>query len=397
MPRTLAPLLLALLLPSTLLAGDDPKTSRTIALPREGLSVTVPAGWTFDQYGEVDLVLEREKAVLWIGRPIPVQDLYANLGKESPADSPPPKPEVWSVKGARRAESNWVESAGGARFYGNVATGGGSWLAVAASNPEGDRELRAQLEAILASLDVTAFEHPERHVDWKDGWTIDLPSGWVRAPREGDAVRFTPEKEPTTILAVRKAERAIVTLENGGDDARRAKDSFRMGTDPGGRAAAPVAEATDRFDGDAGPKVVFALPEGWTKRPPASRMRVAEYALPGEAECVVFWFGGGDGGGFAANLERWKGQFQSKEEPKVTEESAAPGIAAKVVDIAGTYVAETSPGSGVRVNKPGFRMLAAVLTTPDGPLYAKLLGPEAAVAKAEPAFRAWLRSFRPKS
>ena len=36
-----------------------------------------------------------------------------------------------------------------------------------------------------------------------------------------------------------------------------------------------------------------------------------------------------------------------------------------VVDLAGTYVAETSPGSGEQLNHPDWRMLVAVIETPE--------------------------------
>lgn len=38
-------------------------------------------------------------------------------------------------------------------------------------------------------------------------------------------------------------------------------------------------------------------------------------------------------------------------------------------------VAETAPGSGVRVNKPGYRMVAAIIKSEEGPHYAKLIRP----------------------
>ena len=51
------------------------------------------------------------------------------------------------------------------------------------------------------------------------------------------------------------------------------------------------------------------------------------------------------------------------------------------MDVSGTYVAEVTPGSAERFNKPGFRQLAAVVETPDGPHFVKVVGPAATVAK----------------
>jgi hypothetical protein len=54
--------------------------------------------------------------------------------------------------------------------------------------------------------------------------------------------------------------------------------------------------------------------------------------------------------------------------------------------LTGTYVAETAPGSGVRVNKPGFALRAAILESDHGLYYVKLTGPAATVQQHAPAF-----------
>src|SRR6266545_4943782 len=59
----------------------------------------------------------------------------------------------------------------------------------------------------------------------------------------------------------------------------------------------------------------WTAPAGW-KAEAARPMRAATYAVPAAAgdkdngECVVYFFGAGQGGGVDANLERWKGQFK---------------------------------------------------------------------------------------
>jgi hypothetical protein len=66
-----------------------------------------------------------------------------------------------------------------------------------------------------------------------------------------------------------------------------------------------------------------------------------------------------------------------------------------VVDLAGTYVAEVTPGSSDRFNKPGFRLRAAVVETPDGPYYVKVVGPQATVTKWDASLQSFLKSMRP--
>src|ERR1017187_2197942 len=58
----------------------------------------------------------------------------------------------------------------------------------------------------------------------------------------------------------------------------------------------------------------WSAPSGWTSQGRTS-MRAATYVLPavpgdeGTAECVVYFFGVGQGGSVEANIDRWKGQF----------------------------------------------------------------------------------------
>lgn len=133
-------------------------------------------------------------------------------------------------------------------------------------------------------------------------------------------------------------------------------------------------------------------------------MRKAQYRLPGadgaaDAALVVYHFGPGGGGGLEANLERWAGQF---EQPDGSDSRAAMhsatrtrnGIEVTEVDLAGTYVAETSPGSGEHVREEGWRMLAAILAAPEGAYYAKLVGPAVSVARWQPSFGSFLESVK---
>ncbi len=135
---------------------------------------------------------------------------------------------------------------------------------------------------------------------------------------------------------------------------------------------------------------------------PTSSMRKAQYRLPGsdgaaDAALVVYHFGAGGGGGVEANLARWAGQF---EQPDGSDSRAAMksstrtlnGMDVTEVDLAGTYVAETSPGSGEHVREEGWRMRAAILAAPEGAYYAKLVGPSATVARWEASFQSFLES-----
>src|SRR6185436_3558301 len=60
----------------------------------------------------------------------------------------------------------------------------------------------------------------------------------------------------------------------------------------------------------------FTVPTGWVEEPRSSSMRVAQYKLPKaaadteDASLVVYYFGQGQGGSTAANVERWVGQLK---------------------------------------------------------------------------------------
>src|SRR5678815_3542901 len=138
----------------------------------------------------------------------------------------------------------------------------------------------------------------------------------------------------------------------------------------------------------------FGAPAGWASKTPSSSMRLAEFTLPKVASdpedgtLTVYYFGN-QGGSVQANIDRWIGQLAqpdgraSKDVAKTTTLESKSGLKITLLDVSGTYVAEVTPGSTEHFNKPGFRQLAAVVDTPDGPHFVKVVGPAATVAKWE--------------
>jgi len=148
----------------------------------------------------------------------------------------------------------------------------------------------------------------------------------------------------------------------------------------------------------------FTVPTGWVEEERTSSMRVAQYRLPKveadteDASLVLYYFGQGQGGSTAANIERWVGQMKQAEgtsssEAAKQESFEINGLKVTTVDVAGTYVAETAPGSGTFNNKPRYRLRAAVVETPNGSYYVKLVGPEKTVARWNDSFLSYIRSF----
>jgi len=148
----------------------------------------------------------------------------------------------------------------------------------------------------------------------------------------------------------------------------------------------------------------YKVPDGWIVEQPTSAMRAAQYRLPKaeadteDAILVLYYFGQGQGGSAAANIDRWINQMQqadghpSKENAK-TEALTVNGLKVTTVDVAGTYTAEMSPGSGTFNNKAGYRLRAAVVETPKGSYYVKSIGPEKTVRKWDEAYSKYIKSF----
>jgi hypothetical protein len=148
----------------------------------------------------------------------------------------------------------------------------------------------------------------------------------------------------------------------------------------------------------------FTAPSGWLTRTASSTMRVAEFVLPGRdaaagsAELVIYYFAGG-GGSVDANIQRWLGQMQQPD-GRATSDIAARdaktinGLKVSLLDVSGTYVAEVRPGATEKHNSPGFRMRTAVVETPRGPYYLKLVGPAAIVETWNASFNEFLASLK---
>ena len=163
--------------------------------------------------------------------------------------------------------------------------------------------------------------------------------------------------------------------------------------------------------GCAGPASSLAEPEtlrgglvtapavAWRGQEPSSSMRVAQYALEGpggEASLVVFHFGSA-GGTVEANFERWLGQFAgpdgSPAEADVSRSGSVGDLPLHELRVTGRYVAEVTPGSEERHDEADWRLLAAIVETPVGAYYLKLVGPEATVRGHTEAWEAYLEAL----
>jgi hypothetical protein len=148
----------------------------------------------------------------------------------------------------------------------------------------------------------------------------------------------------------------------------------------------------------------FKVPEGWVTEKPSSSMRVGQYRLPkvegdaDDASLVLYFFGTGQGGNVSDNIDRWINQIEqpdghpSKDKAKV-ESLTVNGMKVTTVDVSGTYTAQMSPGSDARHNESNQRLRAAVIETPKGNYFVKLIGPEKTITRWDQSFMEYVRSF----
>jgi hypothetical protein len=149
--------------------------------------------------------------------------------------------------------------------------------------------------------------------------------------------------------------------------------------------------------------ISWTAPAGWKLEAPRP-MRAATYSIApaagdrGVAECVVNYFGPGQGGGVEANLERWKGQIQGpdgKPAPATIEKRSVRGFPIVVIDSSGAYTGMGGPMAAAAKPVPGYRLLGAIVEGPGGSVFFKLTGPAKTVGEHHKNFNQLLASIQP--
>ena len=150
--------------------------------------------------------------------------------------------------------------------------------------------------------------------------------------------------------------------------------------------------------------LIYKAPDGWVSEKTSSTMRVAQYKLPKaegdpeDASLVIYYFGATQGGAVQANIDRWIAQMQqpdgsaSKDNAR-SETSTVNGLKVTSVDVAGTYTAEMAPGTPGQRHDENYRLRAAVIETPKGNYFLKLVGPAKTMGHWEQAVTDFVKSF----
>jgi len=146
----------------------------------------------------------------------------------------------------------------------------------------------------------------------------------------------------------------------------------------GNMAGPAVAQAS-------GPGLTWTAPAEWQNKG-ATGVRKATFVVGEGAELAVTAFPG-DVGGELANVNRWRGQLQVA---PISEAELASAVTR--LDVGGLQVGVVDILGGTK-EKPA-RMLGAMVPSGGATWFFKLIGPDAVVAKARPAFMAFLQTLK---
>ena len=169
--------------------------------------------------------------------------------------------------------------------------------------------------------------------------------------------------------------------------------------------ASPPAEALivppPSGSGTGAAGLTWQVPDGWISEQPSSAMRRAQYRVPGPAgdgECVVFYFGPGQGGDAMSNAVRWANQFsqpdgRSPQEAMLTETLDVGGVPVLLTEVTGTYSGGMTMMTGTSQELADHMLLGAIVQGGDANWFFKLTGPAATLDSQRDAFRSMVDSL----
>jgi hypothetical protein len=148
---------------------------------------------------------------------------------------------------------------------------------------------------------------------------------------------------------------------------------------------------------DSAGGISWTPPATW-KADAARPMRAATYLIApakgdtDSGECGVFYFGEGQGGGVDANIDRWVSQFEAPKGAPVRKKEKLGAFEVTTVEVEGTFAGSMGGPMGPKTNKPGFKLLGAIVEGPKGNVFFKLTGPAKTVEGARADFLKMLKS-----
>jgi hypothetical protein len=184
---------------------------------------------------------------------------------------------------------------------------------------------------------------------------------------------------------------------------RRSEPAPRISMIPSHPESAPPAENSGPRELPAGrvevAGVSFSPPGVWRREQPSSPMRAAQFVIPGagnekDALFVVYFFGSGQGGSVAENVQRWKGQFTDASGAVAAggvRTERRSGLNVTIVTAQGTFA--SGMPMGPMTPEPNSALWGAIVEGPQGNVFLKATGPKATIEYAGTAFAAVLDSL----
>lgn len=144
----------------------------------------------------------------------------------------------------------------------------------------------------------------------------------------------------------------------------------------------------------------WTAPAGWSNRG-SQPMRAATYIVPAAsgdrmtAECVVYYFGPGQGGSVQANIDRWKSQFTQGGKPAEARvgRRTVHGLPVTTIETAGDYSGMGGPLATTPTIEKSYRLLGAIIEGPQGSIFIKFTGPAKTVGANQSRFEQLVDSF----
>ena len=123
-----------------------------------------------------------------------------------------------------------------------------------------------------------------------------------------------------------------------------------------------------------------------------AQLRVISEDKKQEAEIIFFYFGPGGGGGVQANVDRWYAQFQEPRDgiSAQTREVQVGRHKITYVSAKGTY--QSGMPGGPKTPLPEHQLLGAIVESPRGNVFIRLVAPIALGAKLESEFHKMVES-----
>lgn len=144
----------------------------------------------------------------------------------------------------------------------------------------------------------------------------------------------------------------------------------------------------------------WTAPQDWVSEQPSSSMRRAQYRVSGpggDGECIVFYFGPGQGGTPESNAERWASQFSQPGGQPATAKTTTMKvgeISVLMVEVTGKYSGGMPMGGAPAKEIENGMLLGAIAEGPDANWFFKFTGPEATLSAQRGAFEQLVKSLR---